>query len=225
MDLFSDWDIENNDWYRWIKDNDWLPYLYETHQKALVKSASVFPKTKQILRAWQLTPLEKIKVVIIGQDPYHGINQANGLAFSVNKEVKLPPSLRNIFSEVRNEYPQIVLNHGDLTNWANQGVFLMNTILTVAEGTPLEHQSLGWEKFTTDTIMKISESKKHVVFMLWGKQAQSFETLINSSHLVLKSVHPSPLSAHRGFFGNQHFLKTNDFLLKNRLSPIDWSLH
>ena len=183
-----------------------------------------FPEKKNIFSAFNHCSFEKLKVVIIGQDPYHGINQANGLSFSVNSNEKLPPSLKNIFIEINNDLKTTIRTNGDLADWANQGVLLLNSILSVERGKPGSHSKLGWETFTNQVIKIISKSKKNVVFMLWGGYAKKKEKLIfENNHLILKTGHPSPLSANRGYwFGNKHFSKCNSFLEKKDIEPIEW---
>ena len=184
----------------------------------------VYPEYKNIFKALELTPYEKVKVVILGQDPYHGEGEANGLAFSLNESVKITPSLRNIFKELKNDL-NVDKTNKDLSSWAKQGVLLLNTILTVEKDIPLSHKNIGWEKITDYLIKYISDNKSNVVFILWGNNAIKKECLIdNNKHLILKSVHPSPLSASRGFFGSKPFSKTNEYLKKNNQSVIDWSL-
>jgi len=184
----------------------------------------IYPEYKNIFKALELTPYEKVKVVIIGQDPYHGEGEANGLAFSLNENVKITPSLRNIFKELKNDL-NVDKTNKDLSSWAEQGVLLLNTILTVEKDKPLSHKNIGWENITDYLIKYISDNKNNVVFILWGNNAIKKECLINNNkHLILKSVHPSPLSASRGFFGSKPFSKTNDYLKKNNQSVIDWSL-
>lgn len=187
------------------------------------KVAKIFPSDEDILQAFQLTEFNEVKVVIVGQDPYHGMGQANGLAFSVNPDVRIPPSLLNIFKEIQLEFKVPIPTVGDLSAWAKQGVFLLNTILTVQESLPLSHQHLGWQKITHKAIELLSEKRKNLVFILWGNQAKQLEQLIDSEkHLILKSVHPSPLSVNRGFWNNQHFTKTNEYLINYGLEPIEW---
>lgn len=182
----------------------------------------VLPTRDLMFRAFELVRVDDIKVVILGQDPYHGEGQANGLAFSVNKEQKLPPSLRNIFKEIKDDLG-VENQSGDLTSWATQGVLLMNCILTVQQDKPTSHINLGWEVFTDKIISDISAHREGVVFILWGAYAKSKETLIDSSkHLILTSPHPSPLSAHTGFFGNKHFSLTNVYLNQQGKNTIDW---
>ena len=182
-----------------------------------------FPKGKNIFRAFDSCPLEKLKVIIIGQDPYHGDNQANGLCFSVENEIENPPSLVNIFKELNKNYGELRLK-SDLSDWANQGVLLLNSVLTVRKRFPGSHKYIGWEKFTDNVINIISREKKGLVFMLWGNYAKSKEKFIDcNNHLILKSGHPSPLSANKGYwFGNSHFIKCNEFLIKSNSAPVDW---
>lgn len=188
---------------------------YETQQ--------VFPPADSIFKAFDLCPFDAVKVVIIGQDPYHGLGQAHGLSFSVNEDVAIPPSLRNIYQEIRTDLGIEPLASGDLERWAKQGVLLLNATLTVRANEAGSHQKKGWEKLTDSAIKAVAEDKEHVVFLLWGNQAQQKAPLIDANkHLILKSVHPSPLSAYRGFFGCKHFSQTNNYLEKNRLEPIDW---
>lgn len=186
---------------------------------------TIFPPKENVLRALNLTPIEDIKAVILGQDPYHGEGEANGLAFSVNKGIKLPPSLRNIYKELNTDLGIQAPLHGDLTKWAQHGVLLLNSILTVEKDKPASHRKLGWEEYTDSIIKEISTKKEHVVFILWGNFAQSKEYLIDENkHLVIKSPHPSPFSARKGFFGSKPFSKTNEWLKTKGLEPIDWSI-
>ena len=169
--------------------------------------------------------LDKVKVVILGQDPYHNTGQAHGLSFSVPKNVKTPPSLQNIYKEIKADLGHEIPNNGNLTAWAKQGVLLLNAVLTVNAHEPASHKKAGWETFTDNAIKYLSEQKTHVVFMLWGNFAQQKEFLIDhKKHLVLKAAHPSPFSAHRGFLGCKHFSKANDYLMQNGLSAINWSI-
>lgn len=187
------------------------------------KNHSIFPPKNEIFNAFNHTPLEKIKVVIIGQDPYHGVGQAHGLCFSVNDDVKFPPSLKNIFNELQSDLEIPIPTSGNLTHWAHQGIFLLNNTLTVREKTPTSHQKKGWEEFTDSVIKLISEQKSGVVFLLWGNFAQSKENLIDTSkHHILKAAHPSPFSAHRGFLGCKHFSKTNKILIEQGKNPINF---
>lgn len=186
---------------------------------------TIYPPGSLIFNAFNTTPFDKVKVVILGQDPYHGAGQAHGLCFSVQKGVPSPPSLVNIFKELQDDIGVEIPNHGNLTHWAQQGVFLLNASLTVRAGEPMSHSKIGWAEFTDTVIKKISEQKKNVVFLLWGKFAQEKRVLIDESkHCILRSVHPSPLSAHAGFFGCKHFSKTNAYLVNKGIDPVDWSL-
>ncbi|MDC3308948.1 uracil-DNA glycosylase [Crocinitomicaceae bacterium] len=184
----------------------------------------IFPKKKEVFRAFDLCPFEKVKVVILGQDPYPTKGYANGLSFSVNDNIyPFPKSLNNIFKEIHNDIGISFPENGDLTRWAEQGVLLLNTVLTVEEGSPDSHKGIGWEKFTNGVIELLSDQKQELVFMLWGAKATAKTSLINEDkHMVLSSVHPSPLSAYRGFFGCKHFSKANDYLNENNLSVINW---
>ena len=186
---------------------------------------TVFPERENIYKAFELTPLENIKVVIIGQDPYHGKGQAEGLSFSVQKGVKQPPSLKNIFKELKSDTKYDIPESGSLQKWAKQGVFLLNTTLTVREKSPASHAKIGWQTFTDHVIQCINEQTEHVVFILWGAHAQKKETLINKQkHCVIKSAHPSPFSAHKGFFGSKPFSNANHYLEKHHKKPITWKL-
>ena len=189
------------------------------------KSKTIFPPKENIFEAFKYTPLDKVKVVILGQDPYHGEGEAHGLAFSVNHGIKIPPSLKNIYKEINLEYGYDIPNTGYLVNWAKQGVLLLNTVLTVEKDKPASHKAKGWEVFTDRIISELNESDNPIVFMLWGNYAKSkLDLLNNSKHLVLESVHPSPFSARNGFFGNNHFKLANEFLKKNGLEEIDWKI-
>ena len=186
---------------------------------------NIFPKVKDVFKAFELTPLDKLKVVLIGQDPYHKINQAHGLSFSVNNGIKTPPSLVNIYKELKTDLNIPIAEHGNLTHWAKQGVLLLNATLTVREGQPGSHQKKGWEIFTNEIIKYISENTENTVFLLWGNFAKTKKEIINSSkHLVLEAAHPSPL-ARGAFFGSKHFSKCNEFLISKGKVPIDWSLN
>jgi uracil-DNA glycosylase len=185
----------------------------------------IYPPGGLIFNAFEKTPFDKVKVVILGQDPYHGAGQAHGLCFSVQDGVPPPPSLVNIFKELHDDVGMTVPNHGNLIHWAEQGVFLLNASLTVRAGEPMSHSKIGWAEFTDTVIKKISALKEHVVFLLWGKFAQDKRVLIDESkHLILKAAHPSPLSAHNGFMGCKHFSKTNQYLADNGIDPIDWNI-
>ena len=203
----------NKDYFKLIVEKVRNEYKFNT----------IYPKGDKIFNAFNLCPFDSLKVVIIGQDPYHGKGQANGLSFSVEKNIKIPPSLKNIFIELKNNYPEYEYSNGDLTRWANQGVLLLNSILTVRKSEPGSHTNIGWEKFTDFVIKNISSEKSNIVFLLWGKYAQSKSRLIDDNkHLILKSPHPSPFSAHKGFFKNFHFKKTNEYLLLNNIKKINW---
>lgn len=185
---------------------------------------NVFPPPEQIFSVFSLTPFHRIKAVIIGQDPYHGFGQANGLCFSVSRGMKAPPSLKNIFRELNDDIGIPAPQQGDLSNWAKQGVFLLNAILSVRSGQPGSHRGLGWEIFTDAVIKKISDNSSHVVFLLWGNFAQTKRDLIDSKkHLILEAAHPSPL-ARGAFFGCRHFSQCNEFLIQKGIAPVDWRL-
>lgn len=187
------------------------------------KRKTIYPKASKIFNAFDLCPFDKVKVVILGQDPYHEPNQAHGLCFSVLEPTPAPPSLKNIFKEINLDLGIQPLESGDLTRWAIQGILLLNATLTVEAHKAGSHQGKGWEEFTDSVIAHLANKKKGLVFLLWGSYAQRKGELINpQQHLVLRSVHPSPLSAHRGFFGNNHFSKANAYLSSQGLSPIDW---
>jgi len=186
---------------------------------------TIYPPGSLIFNAFEKTPVEKIKVVIIGQDPYHGPGQAHGLSFSVPNGIPQPPSLINIFKEIESDLGVKPPAHGNLEHWAEQGVMLLNASLTVRANEPMSHSKIGWAQFTDTVIRKISEERNHVVFLLWGKFAREKKALIDQSkHLVLEAAHPSPLSAHNGFFGCRHFSKTNEYLASQGIDPIDWKL-
>jgi len=187
------------------------------------KHAKVYPPPKYIFNAFDLCPFEKVKVVILGQDPYHGASQAHGLSFSVPEGVTMPPSLKNIYKELNNDLDIEIPADGNLESWAKQGVLLLNATLTVRAGQPGSHQGKGWEEFTDAVIRKISEKKEHVVFMLWGNFARAKKELIDASkHLILEAAHPSPYSASNGFFGCKHFSRTNQYLISHHQPPIFW---
>ena len=184
----------------------------------------VFPEEKNVFRALELTPFESVKVVILGQDPYHGFGQAHGLSFSVQKGIPLPPSLRNMYKELQEDLGGELPIEGDLSHWAKQGVLLLNTVLTVEEGNANSHKGKGWERLTNRLIESLNELNHPVIFILWGKPAQDKEKLItNPSHIILKSPHPSPLSAYRGFFGSKPFSRINDILIQQGQIPIRWT--
>jgi uracil-DNA glycosylase len=212
-------------WKNRLQDEFDQPYFSQLigFVKAEYQTQTIYPPGKEIFRAFDVCDFEKVKVVIIGQDPYHGPGQANGLCFSVHESMRIPPSLVNIFKEIKNDLGKPVPANGDLGRWASQGVLLLNATLTVRAGAPASHQNKGWEIFTDAVIKKLSEQKDHVVFMLWGAYAQKKgEVLDRSKHLVLTAPHPSPFSADRGFFGCRHFSKTNVYLREKGLGEIDW---
>jgi uracil-DNA glycosylase len=186
---------------------------------------TIYPPGSQIFNAFQMSPFNKTKIVLLGQDPYHGPGQAHGLSFSVPVGVRPPPSLQNIFKELTTDIGMAIPNTGNLTAWARQGVLLLNAYLTVEAQKPMSHSQTGWAEFTNMVIQTISDQKKHIVFLLWGKFAQEKQTLIDETrHLVLKAAHPSPFSADKGFFGCRHFSKTNNYLMRNGIDPVDWKL-
>ena len=213
-------------WISRLRDEFELEYMKELRiflieQKQQGKK--IYPPGKQIFNALNSTSFETTNVVILGQDPYHGVGQANGLAFSVEKDTKIPPSLINIYKELGEDINLQPPNHGDLTFWAKQGVLLLNSVLTVVKGEPASHSDKGWEIFT-DKVIEILNQKENIVFMLWGSYAQKKGSIIDTSkHCVLKAPHPSPLSAHRGFFGSKHFSKANQYLTKKGKTPIKWT--
>lgn len=211
-------------WKNLLKPEFEKPYFSSliNFVKQEYKEHTCYPKGKNIFKAFELTPFDQVKVVLLGQDPYHGEGQAMGLCFSVPNGIPYPPSLRNIIIELKND-TGIELKSGDLTPWAKQGVFLLNATLTVRAHQAGSHQKKGWETFTDSVIHKISEEKEHVVFILWGSYAQQKIILIDTQkHFIIKSVHPSPLSAHRGFFGSRPFSLTNEYLTSKKIEPIQW---
>ncbi len=212
-------------WHDILADEFEKPYFYTLVQrvKQEYRSNVVYPQGVKIFAAFDATPFDDVKVVIVGQDPYHGPNQANGLAFSVNEGVDMPPSLQNIFKEIQAETGAPIPANGDLTRWARQGVLLLNSTLTVRAHTPRSHAELGWEHFTDAVIRHLNEDGFGLVFMLWGADARRKGAKIDRTrHLVLESPHPSPLSAYRGFFGNGHFKAANDWLAARGREPIVW---
>jgi len=208
-------------------DKDYMVRLRAFLKEEKQTGHKIYPKGGDIFNAFNTTPFDKVEVVILGQDPYHGENQAHGLSFSVQKGITIPPSLRNIYKELSTDILGFVTpNHGDLTEWAKQGVLLLNASLTVREGQPGSHQKMGWEQFTDNVIKTISDQKEGIVFILWGAFAQAKAELIDQKkHFIIKSPHPSPFSADRGFFGSKPFSKTNEILLKEGKKPIDWQVH
>ena len=216
--------ISFNDLLEEEKQKDYYKDLIDFIDKEY-ESKIIFPPREKIFEAFNLTPLEKAKVVIIGQDPYHGEGEAHGLAFSVNNGIKIPPSLKNIYKEINAEYGYEIPNTGYLIKWAKQGVLMLNTVLTVEKDKPASHKAKGWEVFTDRVIEELNNSEQPLVFMLWGNYAKSKAQLINNpKHLILESAHPSPFSARNGFFGNNHFKLANDFLEKNGIEQIDWKI-
>jgi uracil-DNA glycosylase len=216
----------DDSWKRHLGDEFEKPYFKELAEfvRDEYKKGVVYPPPKNIFRAFELCPFEKVEVVILGQDPYHGPHQANGLSFAVEKEVAIPPSLQNIFKEIEKEFGKPAKTRdGDLSRWAVQGVLLLNATLTVRAHTAGSHQKRGWEEFTGAAVKKLSEEREHLVFMLWGNYARARGIHIDrEKHLVLESAHPSPFSAHSGFFGNNHFLKANEYLQAHGKKPINW---
>lgn len=214
----------NKNWDIALKEEVTKPYFKElgTFVKNEYKTKICYPPYADIFNAFRYTDYDDVKVVILGQDPYHGEREAHGLSFSVHNDVRRPPSLQNILKELENDLG-IKKEGNDLTVWAKQGVFLLNSIMSVIKDKPLSHKDKGWEIFTDSVISKLNEREKPIVFVLWGSYARSKKVLItNPKHLVLESVHPSPLSAHRGFFGSKPFSKINNFLEKNNIERINW---
>ena len=214
----------NKKWDIILKDELKKPYFKNLgiFVKNEYKKNIVYPEYKNIFNALKLTDYDEVKVVILGQDPYHGPKEAHGLSFSVQKGVKRPPSLDNIFKELKNDLG-IERKNNDLTDWAKEGVFLLNSIMTVVKDSPLSHKDKGWETFTDDLIKILNKREKPIVFILWGSFARSKKTLItNKNHYIIEAPHPSPLSAYRGFFGSKPFSKTNNFLVTNGIPPIKW---
>jgi uracil-DNA glycosylase len=215
-------------WKEVLSEEFKKPYFKQIAEHLKTEKAqgkTIYPPGSQIFHAFEATPFDELKVVILGQDPYHGPKQAHGLSFSVQKGVPPPPSLINIFKELHEDVGAPIPKQGNLEKWAKQGVLLLNASLTVRAGEPMSHAKLGWEKFTNTVIEKVSDLKEHVVFVLWGRFAQEKKTLIDEKkHLIIKSAHPSPLSAKNGFFGSRPFSKINTYLMKNGIDPIDWAL-
>ena len=214
----------NKKWDVVLKDEFESPYFEKlgAFVKNEYRHKTIYPEYKDIFNALRYTDYDDVKVVILGQDPYHGDKEAHGLSFSVREGIPMPPSLRNIFKELKDDIG-VVRTQTDLTDWAKQGVLLLNSIMTVVKDTPLSHKDKGWEIFTDNIIKKLGEREKPMVFILWGSYARSKKELIqNKNHLILESVHPSPLSASRGFFGSKPFSKANQFLEKNGMSKINW---
>lgn len=219
--------LQEKSWITNLGDELVQPYfkILELKLSQEYATKTIYPPKEQIFSAFNLTPFEKVKVVIIGQDPYHGPNQAHGLCFSVQPGIKNPPSLANIYKEIESDLNIKMPPHGHLKAWAEQGVLMLNSILTVEAGKPMSHKNLGWEKFTDHVINLINEKKENVVFMLWGSPAHAKAKNVDpKKHYILKSVHPSPLSSYRGFFGCKHFSQCNDYLISKGIEPINWQL-
>ncbi len=219
-------------------ETSWLPVLKQEFRKPYMQELQdflnqeklnntiIYPNFDDIFNAFNTTVYNNVRVVILGQDPYHGANQAHGLSFSVQKGVNIPPSLKNIFKELQSDISDFIPPpHGNLTHWAQQGVLLLNATLTVEANKPASHQNVGWEKFTYEVVKMLSNNKSQVVFILWGKFAQKYADLIDSQkHYIIQSAHPSPFSVHRGFFGSKPFSKANAYLKQNGLQEIDWKI-
>jgi len=219
--------VINNDWLQLIGKEFEMPYYTELSQfvKKEYEQAVIYPKAMDIFNAFHFTPLSEVKVIILGQDPYHNEGQAHGLCFSVMPQVDIPPSLVNIYKELQQDLNCYMPNHGYLEKWAKQGVLLLNTVLTVRAHQANSHKGKGWEQFTNAVLQAINEQDRPIVFLLWGKPAQMKKSMLNNpKHLILEAPHPSPLSAYRGFFGCKHFSSANEFLKKNGIQPIDWQI-
>lgn len=219
--------IIHNEWQEILQEEFQAPYYQQLRMflKQEYEEQMIYPVMQDIWQAFELTPYNDVKVLILGQDPYHGPNQAHGLSFSVQKGVKIPPSLRNIYKELEEDLGIKPANHGDLTSWAKQGIFLLNTVLTVRQGQAYSHRGKGWEMLTDAVIRALNNRKEPVIFLLWGNASIAKKALIDTQkHIVLTSPHPSPLSAHRGFFGSKPFSKINDALIDLGEEPIDWQL-
>jgi uracil-DNA glycosylase len=216
-----------NDWLEVLRGEFQKPYYRELFQQVQqeYRTAQVFPSSEDIFNAFHLTPFNQVKVVIIGQDPYHNDGQAHGLSFSVKPDMKIPPSLENIYKELHTDLGCYIPNNGYLVKWAKQGVLMLNAVLTVRAHEAYSHQGLGWQEFTSAAISALDGQDRPIVFLLWGKPAQSKKALLhNPNHLILEAPHPSPLSAYRGFFGCRHFSQTNAFLTSHGETAIDWQI-
>ena len=217
----------NGDWLEALKDEfkkDYYKQLFEKVNEEY-RTRLIFPPANDIFNAFHLTPLKDVKVVILGQDPYHGNNQAHGLCFSVKPEVEIPPSLVNIYKELQDDLGCTIPGHGYLVKWAKQGVLMLNTVLTVRAHQANSHRGIGWEEFTDVAIRVLNTQDRPIVFILWGRPAQMKKAMLNNpKHLILEAPHPSPLSSYRGFFGSRPFSKTNQFLEANGVEPIDWQI-
>ncbi|MGX7197706.1 uracil-DNA glycosylase [Enterococcus olivae] len=219
--------IIHNSWQEVLEEEFQQPYYLELREflKQEYRTQKIYPDMFHIFEALEKTPYEKVKIVILGQDPYHGPNQAHGLSFSVQPGVRIPPSLKNIYKELQEDLGIPPVDHGYLTSWAEQGVLLLNTVLTVREGQAYSHRGKGWEQLTDTIIQKLNDRPDPVVFILWGKPAQQKIAMIDTNkHVIIRSVHPSPLSAHRGFFGSRPFSQANQALLSMGKEPINWQL-
>lgn len=217
----------SNDWQDALREEFRKPYyakLYKTIKEEY-SSRVIFPPSEDIFNAFHYTPLHEVKVVILGQDPYHNVGQAHGLCFSVKPDVEIPPSLVNIYQELHDNLGCYIPNNGYLVKWAKQGVLMLNTVLTVRAHQANSHRGIGWEEFTDAAIRALNEQNRPVVFILWGRPAQMKKSMLNNpNHLILEAPHPSPLSAYRGFFGSRPFSKTNNFLKEHGIKPIDWQI-
>lgn len=217
----------DNDWLEPLKGEFSKPYYAALYKKVKAEydRYQIFPHSEDVFNAFHLTPLSRVKAVIIGQDPYHNVGQAHGLCFSVKPGVEIPPSLQNIYKELEDDLGYPKPSHGCLTKWAEEGVLLLNTVLTVRAHQANSHQGIGWETFTDRVIEILNKEDRPIVFILWGKPAQRKKDMLdNPNHLILEAPHPSPLSAYRGFFGSRPFSKTNDFLVSKGVEPIDWKI-
>ena len=216
-----------NDWDEILKDEFKKDYFIKlmNNVRREYQEKTIFPRKDQVFNAFRYTPYKNVKVVILGQDPYHGVGEAEGLSFSVPMDIRKPPSLVNIFKELQDDMGLSIPNHGSLHSWAKEGVLLLNAVLTVIKDHAASHQGMGWETFTDDVIKLINEKDTPVVFILWGRYARSKKALItNPLHLVIESAHPSPLSAYNGFFGSKPFSKTNNYLISKGIKPINWEI-
>ena len=216
-----------NDWKQPLAEEFKKPYYKDLYKKVLeeYRTRQIFPNPDDIFNAFHLTPLKDVKVVILGQDPYHNDGQAHGLCFSVKPDVEVPPSLVNIYQELHDDLGCKIPNNGYLVKWAKQGVLMLNTVLTVRAHQANSHRGIGWEQFTDAVIRAVNAQDRPIVFLLWGRPAQMKKSMLNNpKHLILEAPHPSPLSAYRGFFGCKHFSKTNAFLEENGIEPIDWQI-
>ena len=207
-----------------VFDQDFMVNLRQFLKTEITQKNYFYPPAKLLFNAFDACPYDNVKLVILGQDPYHGAGQANGMSFSVARNIAIPPSLKNIYKELYDDIGMAVPSHGDLTGWAKQGVLLLNTVLSVRANTPMSHRDQGWEQFTDHVIRQLNAHKENLVFLLGGSHAQSKASLLDErKHCLLKSTHPSPLSAHRGFLGCRHFSKANEYLQQHHITPIDWA--